>query len=447
MRAFPRGAAIVAACVILLATGVGPASSADGLWYFEQMGVDTAHADGITGEGVTIAVIDGPINTDVPTLKDANIEVREDSFCTTGLDSTDILPARSTEIGGQFDASHGTNVASFIAGTGDGYGGQSGVKGVAPGATLLYYTAWTGDPTEGDGSSIYCYTDDFGEDQIANNVEFAVGDAMNEAMDSGADLISVSALLTPSSSSSMYEAYLRAIREGVVVLGGMSNTTAIEFNGGWPGQANGAVGVQAADSSGSIQTTDGQPNFNAKTTVIAPGVGLLLQGEVGGSWESQQIGSGTSFATPMVAGFLALVKQKYPETTGNQLIQTLIHNTGGEDHELYYAPDDTIGYGGVSASHMLRVDPSQYPDENPLITDNADYTPTPGEFAATPDSSGEATDPTGNDEPDQGAGAIDLAPIVIGFLIGVVLLVGVIAIVVVLAVRKSKKNSFNRNKG
>ena len=39
-----------------------------------------------------------------------------------------------------------------------------------------------------------------------------------------------------------------------------------------------------------------------------------------------------------------------------------------------------IGYGFVSATHMLRVDPSRYPDENPLILDSG--IPAIAEFAS-----------------------------------------------------------------
>jgi subtilisin family serine protease len=293
-RRMKSAAALTAGVALALGAAAIPASAAtdDGLWYYEQMGIGTAHADGITGEGVTIAVIDGPINTDVPTLKNANIEVREDSFCYSDATATTLLPARSTDISDSpVNASHGTNVASFITGTGDGYAGEDGVVGVAPGAQLLYYAAWTGN-TDDDSTDLQCFVEDG-----ADRVEESVGAAMNEAMDAGADIISISAGLTPGPDD-LYTAYIRAIREGVVVLGAQPNSSALEFNASWPAAANGAVAVQAADSTGTIQTTDGVPNDDRGTTVIAPGVGLLVQGKTGGLWEEQRIAQGTSYATP-----------------------------------------------------------------------------------------------------------------------------------------------------
>ncbi|MEO5711425.1 MAG: S8 family serine peptidase, partial [Nocardioidaceae bacterium] len=72
--------------------------------------------------------------------------------------------------------------------------------------------------------------------------------------------------------------------------------------------------------------------------------------------------TGTSFAAPIIAGSLALVKSKYPDATGNQLVQQLIHNTSSGK----YAWDRDYGFGLVSMSKMLATDPTAWPDVNPL---------------------------------------------------------------------------------
>jgi len=89
---------------------------------------------------------------------------------------------------------------------------------------------------------------------------------------------------------------------------------------------------------------------------------------VKGSWDTVVSNGGTSTATPIVAGFIALAWQKYPEATGNQMIQTLIHNTGvgGHPDELFW--NENSGFGLASATSMLEVDPTRYPDVNPLLT-------------------------------------------------------------------------------
>ena len=48
--------------------------------YFSYYHLDTARAKGYTGKGVTIALIDGPVDTSAPELKGANIT--DKSRCT-----------------------------------------------------------------------------------------------------------------------------------------------------------------------------------------------------------------------------------------------------------------------------------------------------------------------------------------------------------------------------
>lgn len=66
--------------------------------YFSYYGLDRVRAKGYTGEGVTVAMIDGPVDTSVPELKGANITVK--TPCT--INSS---PAVET---------HGTGVASIL---------------------------------------------------------------------------------------------------------------------------------------------------------------------------------------------------------------------------------------------------------------------------------------------------------------------------------------------
>ncbi|MGH3439356.1 MAG: S8 family serine peptidase, partial [Sciscionella sp.] len=81
-------------------------------------------------------------------------------------------------------------------------------------------------------------------------------------------------------------------------------------------------------------------------------------------WRSTAWSTGTSPATAIVAGCLALVKQKYPDATGNQLVQDLIHYTGGS-HPFGWDPH--YGFGIASVTEMLEHDPTRWPDVNPLL--------------------------------------------------------------------------------
>jgi len=443
----PRPVRVAVAAIsagVLLLGAAAPASAApldDGLWYFDGASIGQAHADGWTGEGVTIAVLDSPINTDLPTLENANIEVREPSFC-FGPDG-EPLPATSSDLSGGSAAYHGSNVASLITGTGDGFPGQTGMKGVAPGADLLYYAVSEFDELVVGGELISC------EDADGNLIgDRAVNDAMNEAMDAGADIISISSSF--SAGVFVDDAYMRALREGVVVLGGVDNTDEIRVSMGFPAGANGAIGVQAADATGTIADTEGRPNVDPNTAVIAPGIGILTQGFLDGqvegeepNWERQVLANGTSLATPIAAGYLALAMQKWPDATGNQMIQSLLRNTGGENHELSGDPANLIGYGFVSATGMLKGDPSGYPDENPLITDSATAIPTLDEITAAMSASPEPTASPSPDAPVVDADGDDLpvVGIIVGIAVAALLLIGALVLVVLVLVRRSRREA------
>jgi subtilisin family serine protease len=134
----------------------------------------------------------------------------------------------------------------------------------------------------------------------------------------------------------------------------------------FPGAVPGAVAVLAGDRNGRGWSENPRPFrsfINGNPVITAPGVDVTGNGWVQGvGWQSGQSLTGTSFSAPIVAGALALVKSKYPDATGNQLIQQLIHNSSSGK----YAWDRYYGFGLISMSRMLATDPTAWPDVNPL---------------------------------------------------------------------------------
>lgn len=439
LRRIKSAAALTAGVALAIGAAAIPAAAAtdDGFWYFDALNVQSAHDAGWTGEGVTIAVLDGPVNTDIPTLKNANIEVREPSFCYTE-DGT-AAPAISTDLSGPDSAYHGTNVVSYLSGTGDGYPGQTGVKGVAPDAKVLYYAISRLDSVVDGGEKLLCLEED-GEDLNSGEV----GNAMNEAMDAGADIIVIPATYTGSALAGDSGAYSRAIREGVIVVGSVSNSDGLEVSMGFPAGANGAVGVQAADQNRTIQATDGNPNANTDTMVLAPGIGVITQGERDGGWEAQPITQGTSLAAPIEAGYIALAVQKWPDATSNQILQNLIRSSNDEGVP-YFDPEGLAGFGFGSATRMLERDPAQYDDVNPLLDARPSSIPPTDELlaapeptvapSATPSATPSAGSDLSQDEPSSDSGGL----LVVGIVVGA-LLVGVVVLVILLLVRRSRRN-------
>jgi subtilisin family serine protease len=410
-------AALLAGGVLAATPAIARADVAtEGLWYFDALHVQDAHDAGFTGEGVTIAVLDTPINLDLPTLRGADIELGQQPDCYA--DGAPV-PVESTDIA---EAVHGTNVVALLVGSGAGEGGSVSVKGVAPGATVLYYRV-------GRGTDLAC--DDA---QGVDGEGTGIGQAIHSAIDAGADIISIS--LGFGAGSGVREAVARGLGEGVLFVTALENQDGSLMFVQWSQFLNGGVSVQAIDSSASVQTHEvgmlGErvPNTDRDVDVAAPGVGILNQGTAEEGWAGQILGNGTSFATPIVAGFLAVTAQKYPDATSNQLIQSLIHNTGVDDHELTYDSAQLYGYGVVSLTHLLRVDPTTYPDVNPLL--EPDGEPNAEEIAAA---LAEAT-PQPTTPPTEGTPS--WLPVLIGIGVGGAVLVVAVALLIAVLLRRRR---------
>ncbi|MFB9954855.1 S8 family peptidase [Cellulomonas denverensis] len=321
----------------------------DGLWWFEAMGVPEVHTQGATGAGVTIAVIDGGINTAVPTLEGADIRVHEPSFCAPQDTPGEYLPAEYPEY--DDDSAHGTNVVSMLVGNGRGYHGEVGTSGIAPDASILFYALRVDHAC--------------GEQVPGGGLADLMAAAIVQAVDDGADIISIS--VGGGNDTDLADARAYAISRGVVIVQSMNNEFTREALpvSRITDPLNGVVLVQAVGPDRE-PATEGARSAGEGVTVMAPGAQILLVGDRDTQvWETWRISGGSSFATPLVAGMLADTWSVYPEATGNQLLQSLIRNTGSEEHELTY--HSLYGYGLASVHRMVQVDPTQYPDVNPLI--------------------------------------------------------------------------------
>ena len=130
------GGAVVAGALLF---GTAPVASADQIrkdqWPLTVFGVDDIWKAS-TGKGVTVAVIDDPVDGSHPDLKGSLLPGK--SFLAGGV--TADRPDGKHE--------HGTAMASLIAGHGHGPGGSDGVKGLAPDAKILPAGIDLGDKEE-----------------------------------------------------------------------------------------------------------------------------------------------------------------------------------------------------------------------------------------------------------------------------------------------------------
>lgn len=388
-------AALVMAFVVAGAVAPGTAvaqdfSSGGPLWYVDATKISAIHDAGTTGEGVTIAVFDGGMYPEISNLQGADIEVRDLAQCP---DPTAPAPTAFAAL------QHGTSVTSLIVGNGTSDNG-SGPVGIAPDARILYYGALQTD----------CDVDAF---------PVALADAVAQ----GADIVSMSGgyrRLDDELSQPAAAAVADALRAGVLVVASLPNADSVWENE--LGDINGVVNVAAVDAMAqAAKKRDGSDMANDDVDVVAPGVDVAGLGW-DGTW-GMSAWSGSSAATPIVAGVLALGVQKWPDATASQLLQSLIRNTGSTPHELEWS--NRFGHGIVNATRLVEEDPSQYADENPLFTDG--QVPTFDEVYAP-------TDPSSTDGPEpDGDGAPAVLPwILVGG--GVV----VVAAIVIVAVSRRK---------
>ena len=309
-RAVGRAGAALALAASLALAGAPGAAAVDEITtqdYVGPLGVDKEAAAGYTGAGVTIAVIDGPADTTVPELAGADITVKPMCDFTATLDSR----------------THGTTVVSLLAARG---------YGVARGARITNYVIPSSDDT--DKSSC---------------TGTSIDDAISAAVADGARVISIS-LSGGKLAERAREAVAGAVARGVVVVVGTGNDGAQDPADSLA-SVNGTVGVGASDSAGRIQSYS---NYGKGLTVMAPGD--LNYHDLGNGGQVVST-SGTSVATPIVAGFVAVAMQRWPQATGNQIIQTLVAT----------ATTGPTGQPLISPHGLDTTDPTQYPDTNPLL--------------------------------------------------------------------------------
>lgn len=333
----------VAACAVLGSALAAPAAAAPaGDWWYTALKVEQNHAVA-TGEGVTIALIDGQLHPAAPELQGQDVQpVR--SYC-TGVDNVTASDG----------ADHATAMAALMVGSGR----DGGIRGVAPGATVRVYTAVDGADTE----KSTCATTDDGLDETRRADGEVVALAVRDALRDGVDIINLS---LRTHGLDLERAIYEALEQGVPVIAAVNRIREddVQFPGhipsvGLPAAYAGVVAVTAADSSGDVWS---QANGHG-VFVAAPGVDVRSGAvDSGGRWSSSVVESGTSQATAIVSGMLAVVKSKYPRATGAQLVQHLLRNTTSplEDYEPFG------GFGLASLTRMLAADPTRQPTHFPF---------------------------------------------------------------------------------
>ncbi|MFB7112772.1 S8 family serine peptidase [Streptomyces sp. NPDC056291] len=284
-----------------------------------QIGTPQAWEAGLTGKGVTVAVLDTGVDAGHPDL--AGRISQSKSF----IEGQEV-PDRN---------GHGTHVTSTVGGTGAASDGKE--KGVAPDAALAVGKVLS---DQGFGS----------ESQIIAGMEWA-------ARDVHAKVVSMS--LGSSEGSDGTDPMAQAVNTlsketGALFVIAAGNSGAPGTIGS-PGAADSALTVGAVDSAdraASFTSQGPRTGDNAlKPDVSAPGVSILAarsQLISGSGYYTSK--SGTSMATPHVAGVAALLAQKHPDWSGAQLKDALMSTSKQLGASAY-----ALGAGRVSVPAAINA--------------------------------------------------------------------------------------------
>nr|WP_042195769.1 S8 family peptidase [Kibdelosporangium sp. MJ126-NF4]CEL22213.1 peptidase S8 and S53, subtilisin, kexin, sedolisin [Kibdelosporangium sp. MJ126-NF4]CTQ92995.1 peptidase S8 and S53, subtilisin, kexin, sedolisin [Kibdelosporangium sp. MJ126-NF4] len=259
----------------------------------KQVGAPQAWQQGLRADGVKVAVLDTGIDANHPDLK-SKVDASRNF---TDEDDRDSI-------------GHGTHVASTIAGTGAASGGR--YTGVAPGARLL------------SGKVLGQY----------GGYESWIIDGMRWAVDNGAKVVNMSLGGGVTDGSDLMSQTVNELSEstGALFVIAAGNSGAPESIGS-PGAADRALTVGNVTKSDELSTSSSQGpragDYGIKPEISAPGTDIVAA-RADGTFTEVSVNeryarlSGTSMATPHVAGAAAILAGQHPQWTGEQLKNTLI---------------------------------------------------------------------------------------------------------------------------
>lgn len=253
---------------------------------------------------VTIAILDSGITSNHEDLQ-ANIVPGYD-FVNNDSDPEDNL-------------GHGTHVAGIAAGIANN---ETGIAGVASGSKIMPVKV-----LDDNGNGNYA--------TIINGIKYAA--------DHGADVINLS-LGSAGTSSAMQEAVNYAISRGANVVAAAGNSSGPVM---FPANCDGVIAVGAIDNSGNQAYYS---NFGPELDVVAPGSNITSTFISNPS--SYATMSGTSMASPVVSGVVALVRAVNPSLTPaavTDIIQKSAQDLGEAGFDNYY------GYGLVNALKAVQI--------------------------------------------------------------------------------------------
>ena len=284
----------------------------------QQVNCETAWETTTGSEDVLIATIDQGVQYDHPDLEGAVDDRVGEDVAGRGSDP---YPSGS-------DEQHGTHVAGIAVAETDNGRGTAGISD----CSLLAVRALD---ASGQGSL----------SDIADGIQWAA--------DAGADVINLS-LGAPDDYRTMAAACEYAEEQGALIVGAAGNAGADGV--AYPAAYEDVIGVSALEGESLADFSNTGPEID----LAAPGTGLVSPIP----WDDYGRMTGTSMATPVVAGVAGLALSAHPALTPTNLREHLRGTATDLGLEA-----TAQGAGRVDAAAAVATDP--YPDENADGTDDA----------------------------------------------------------------------------
>ncbi|NOU03039.1 MAG: S8 family serine peptidase [Novosphingobium sp.] len=277
---------------------------------------------------VTIAVLDTGVDSSHPELV-GKVGSRKDFVNLTGLDTSDFVgdflgldDAPDDEVG------HGTHVSGIIAAK-----GLRMEEGVAPECKLMAVRVLA--TMERDGKR-------FGAGIVDN-----INTGIKYAVDQGADVINMSLGIRHMGGGLPHEDVIRyAVSKDVTVVAASGNDGTAERY--YPGALDGVWAVGATDEQGELASFS---SYGARISLVAPGSRVFSAFASGGYAHA----SGTSQASPFVAGSMALLKsfarQRGARLSNGDLADIVRHTCERSDSRMR---SPRSGYGLLNLADAFK---------------------------------------------------------------------------------------------
>ncbi|MGE7692639.1 S8 family peptidase [Lysinibacillus sp. NPDC094177] len=229
-----------------------------------------------------------------------------------------------------YPSEHGTHVAGIIGATKDnGLGGH----GINPKAKLLPIDVFNG--------------------KIGAN-DFVIAQGILYAIDQGADVINMS-LGGYGESPLMQEAVQKAIDKGITIVAAAGNESTDNYS--FPASYEGVISVGSTNDRNKLSSYS---NYGPSVDLVAPGeevYSTVHDDKKGSSFVKM---SGTSMASPVVAGVASLLKSKYPDLKPYE-IEAILEMTAKDLGDKGY--DLTYGHGLVDPVKALQFNINNLPKQ------------------------------------------------------------------------------------